>query len=42
MRRALVAFRDAGGMVSDQPDGVGEGNETEERDDSLARRVEAL
>ena len=42
MRRALVAFRDAGGMVSGQPDGVGDRNETKERDDSLARRVAEL
>ena len=42
MRQALVAFRDAGGLVSDQPDSVGDVNQTEERGDILARRVGEL
>jgi len=42
MRQALVAFRDAGGVVSAQPDGVDGGNDTEERGDMLASRVEEL
>jgi len=42
MRQGLVAFRDAGGVVGDQPGDVDGGSDTGEQYDMLARRVAEL